>query len=267
MKALLKKNKKQSVSEVKVEFAVLNAPEENQTLDFARFRSADLGASIGRIFSFNVQFMKVFALTHAILLSLHVILIVLVSDSFWFGILLFFIGQLVTGVLGTVLALFLFFRKLKVDFRNLFELTLGGFSDVIATSSNAALAGVSTDKVATELFGGYVGNVIEPAVRQTIKQEVPVVHRIIVPITSTVLLRVSNGLSVVMAKAIRTGSLKLGQDTRVEQRLIVVQRAIDHCKTKVQNVNEKVFYVVLRLLFFVTVVFSGLYFILIFFIS
>lgn len=267
MKSLLQKIRMRNDAEEKVEFASLNEPGENQTLDFARFRSADLGASIGRIFSFNVQFMKVFALTHAILLSLHVILIVLVSDSFWFGIFLFFIGQLVTGVLGTVLALFLFFRRLKVDFRNLLELTLGGFSHAIATSSTGMLAGVAAEKVATELFVGYVGNVIEPAVRYAIKQEVPVVQRIIVPIASTVLLRVSKGLSVVMAKAIRTGSLKLGQDTRVEQRLIVVQRAIDHCKTKVQKVNEKVFSAVLRFLFFLTVVFFVLYFIFLFFVS
>lgn len=256
-----------SGAEVKVEFAGLNEQGESQTVDFAHFRNADLGASIGRIMNFKAQFIKVFALSHAILLSLHVVLVLLMSNSFWSGIILFFVGQIVTGVLGTVVALFLFFRRLKKDFRNLFELTLGGFSDVAATSSNGMLAGVATEKVVTELFVGYVDNVIEPAVSQAIKQEVPIVHRIIVPITSTVLLRVSNGLSVVMAKAIKAGSLKLGQDTRIEQRLMVVQRAIDHCKTKIDKVSEKVFSAVLRFFLCLTVVLFVLYVLLLFFVS
>lgn len=172
-----------------------------------------------------------------------------------------------SGLLGSVVAIVLFFWRLRKDFRNLFELTLGGFRDVVATRSNAVFEGADTEKVVTELFVGYVSNVIEPAVSQAIRQEVPIVHRIIVPITSTILLRVSDGLSIVMAKAIKTGDAKLGQVTSIEQRLVVVQRAIGHCKTKVDNVSEKVFSAVLRLLIFLTFILFALYVILLIFVS
>lgn len=267
MKALLQKMRVWSGAEVKVELADLNELGENQTVDFAHFRNADLGASIGRIMNFKVQFIKVFALSHAALLALHIVLVFWVPGSFWSGIILFIIGGLLSGLLGSVVAIVLFFWRLRKDFRNLFELTLGGFRDVVATRSNAVFEGADTEKVVTELFVGYVSNVIKPAVSQAIRQEVPIVHRIIVPITSTILLRVSDGLSIVMAKAIKTGDAKLGQVTSIEQRLVVVQRAIGHCKTKVDNVSEKVFSAVLRLLIFLTFILFALYVILLIFVS
>ncbi len=215
-------------------------------LSFDRVSTQEISKGVAELFSIRAKVIRIVLVSLILHALVFCSLFVFFSHSFLAGIVFFLFGSLLLVVSVTVFSIIQIIIELRRDIGLVMKFSFESFLDFFEKGMTGFGQEGNSGEEVREVYNEYVTEVIIPIHENVPQEKIPIISKLVSPISTRLILKASSAIGVVVSKALRSQSSKLALNESAGQKANVIAERMGSVSTKIQGVVSSVFKIALR---------------------